>query len=266
MILDINRHNETHMKMDVAASSGDFHTGLAAAVCVTVMSELGDKSFIMSAILAMHHSRSLTFLGTMLGHLIMTTIAVVLGMAASIIPEVYTKWASCICMTFFGLKMLKEGFGMPEEEEEEINQNEKLKIFYAKSEKCDKIDKLIDNKDTIDNNFKEQIEGISLDDKTQNGSSKQNSRRNSTDGVLMQAFTLSFLGEWGDRSQIATILLASTENPYGVAVGSFLGHVICTLAAVVGGRLIGKKFPVKTMTQVGGVVFLLFAASSLIFE
>lgn len=63
------------LQEDILTSDGDFHAGLAAAICVTVMSELGDKSFIMSAILAMHHSRSLTFFGTMLGHLIMTAIA-----------------------------------------------------------------------------------------------------------------------------------------------------------------------------------------------
>lgn len=29
--------------------------------------------------------------------------------------------------------------------------------------------------------------------------------------ILLQAFTLTFLAEWGDRSQLATILLASRE-------------------------------------------------------
>lgn len=29
--------------------------------------------------------------------------------------------------------------------------------------------------------------------------------------ILLQAFTLTFLAEWGDRSQLATILLGSRE-------------------------------------------------------
>lgn len=53
----------------------DFHAGVAAAVFVTIMSEMGDKSFFMSAILAMRHSQTFTFLGSVLGQAIMTAVA-----------------------------------------------------------------------------------------------------------------------------------------------------------------------------------------------
>ena len=39
---------------------------------------------------------------------------------------------------------------------------------------------------------------------------------------------LTFLAEWGDRSQIATIALAAHKDPYGVTSGGVLGHSICT--------------------------------------
>ena len=41
--------------------------------------------------------------------------------------------------------------------------------------------------------------------------------------VLMQAFIMTFLAEWGDRSQIATIAMGADYNPWGIIVGASLG-------------------------------------------
>ncbi len=54
--------------------------------------------------------------------------------------------------------------------------------------------------------------------------------------MLAQVFTLTFLAEWGDRSQIATIGLAASSHVGGVTLGGCLGHAVCTGAAVLGGR------------------------------
>ena len=54
--------------------------------------------------------------------------------------------------------------------------------------------------------------------------------------VLVEVFTLTFLAEWGDRSQIATIGLAASSNVVGVTLGGCLGHAVCTSAAVAGGK------------------------------
>jgi putative Ca2+/H+ antiporter (TMEM165/GDT1 family) len=54
--------------------------------------------------------------------------------------------------------------------------------------------------------------------------------------VLVEVFTLTFLAEWGDRSQIATIGLAASSNVFGVTLGGCLGHAVCTGAAVAGGK------------------------------
>lgn len=82
--------------------------------------------------------------------------------------------------------------------------------------------------------------------------------------ILLQAFTMTFVAEWGDRSQLSTIVLAARDNAYGVIVGGVLGHAICTGLAVIGGRMIAQRISVRTVTIVGGVVFLLFAFSAFI--
>ena len=67
---------------------------------------------------------------------------------------------------------------------------------------------------------------------------------------IIQAFTMTFLAEWGDRSQIATVILAAREDVYGVCVGGILGHSLCTGLAVVGGRIIAARISVRTVTLV----------------
>lgn len=64
--------------------------------------------------------------------------------------------------------------------------------------------------------------------------------------VLLQAASLTFLAEWGDRSQLATVVLATREDALGVIVGGSLGHAICTGLAVIGGRMIAQKISVRT--------------------
>ena len=81
-------------------------------------------------------------------------------------------------------------------------------------------------------------------------------------GIWVNAFIMTFIAEWGDRTQISTIALASSSNAVGVTMGAILGHAICTAIAVVGGRLIAGKISEKVVTAIGGILFLIFAAVS----
>lgn len=58
--------------------------------------------------------------------------------------------------------------------------------------------------------------------------------------VFVQSFVLTFLGEWGDRSQIATIALGAADNVYLVTLGTILGHTCCTLLSWEGGMYRAK--------------------------
>lgn len=68
----------------------------------------------------------------------------------------------------------------------------------------------------------------------------------------------------GDRSQIATIALAASKNPYGVIIGGLLGHALCTGIAVLGGRMLAARISEKTVAVVGGLLFFVFAIHSFI--
>lgn len=81
--------------------------------------------------------------------------------------------------------------------------------------------------------------------------------------IWAQTFTLTFLAEWGDRSQISTIALAAAKNPYGVTLGGIIGHAFCTGGAVLGGRMLATKISPRSVNTAGGILFLLFAVHGL---
>ena len=82
--------------------------------------------------------------------------------------------------------------------------------------------------------------------------------------VFFQAFVMTFLAEWGDRSQIATIALASSKDPTGVTLGGIVGHSICTGLAVIGGKLLASRISERQVNLAGGCLFLFFAVASLV--
>ncbi|MFM6250733.1 MAG: TMEM165/GDT1 family protein, partial [Dolichospermum sp.] len=85
-----------------------------------------------------------------------------------------------------------------------------------------------------------------------------NSQLKSVWSILLKSFVLTFIAEWGDRTQLATIALAASNNPIGVTAGAILGHAICAAIAVIGGKLIAGKISERQITFLGGFLFIIF--------
>jgi putative Ca2+/H+ antiporter (TMEM165/GDT1 family) len=233
---------------ELADSSVGFWHALVASLSVIIVSELGDKTFFIAAILAMRHSRVTVFLGALGALGVMTALSAFLGYATQIIPRKVTYYASTALFLLFGLKMLKEGYYMSadegQEEYEEAQQDIKRKE-------------------------EELSQDFSSEQDSESGIIRTRRPRWAlllpfVSKVFVESFTLTFLAEWGDRSQITTIILAARENVIGVTLGGTLGHAICTGIAVLGGRIIAQRISVRTVTLIGGVVFVIFALSAFI--
>ena len=94
-----------------------------ASISVIIVSELGDKTFFIAAIMAMRHSRLVVFTGAISALGLMTVLSVFLGYATTVIPRKYTFYISTALFAIFGLKMLKEGYDMdPNEGQEELEE------------------------------------------------------------------------------------------------------------------------------------------------
>jgi putative Ca2+/H+ antiporter (TMEM165/GDT1 family) len=73
---------------------------------------------------------------------------------------------------------------------------------------------------------------------------------------------MTFLAEWGDRSQVATIALGAAKNAAGVTLGAVIGHALCSAIACVGGKMLASSISERSVAASGGVLFIVFAVTT----
>ncbi|KAG1370102.1 putative GDT1-like protein 4 [Cocos nucifera] len=171
-----------------------------ASISMIIVSEIGDETFIIAALMAMRHPKSIVLSGALFALIVMTVLSTGLGrIVPNLISRKHTNSAATVLYAFFGLRLLY--------------------IAWRSNSKASQ---------------KKEMEEV--EEKLETGQGKSTFRRffsRFCTPIFLESFILTFLAEWGDRSQIATIALATHKNAVGVAVGATLGHTICTSLAVV---------------------------------
>lgn len=196
-------------------------TAFIAGLLLITVSELGDKTFFIAVVMSMRHPRRWVLIGAIAALATMTLLSVLFGRAVSFLPETYLHYGEICLFLIFGAKLWLDASKMPATAScSAVNE---AKGVVAQSEKNLKSDR----------------------DRW---------------AVIVESFILTFLAEWGDRTQIATIALAASNNAVGVSLGAILGHSICASIAVIGGKLIAGKISEKTINILAGALFFLFAA------
>jgi putative Ca2+/H+ antiporter (TMEM165/GDT1 family) len=194
-------------------------TGFTAALLLITLSEIGDKTFFIGMILATRHPRRWVFLGVTSALFLMTVLSVAIGQVATLFPPVVVNGLTVALFLGFGLKLLYDA----------------LRMKGAGS--------LED----------EQVEALEAVEKREQTAAVHTNR-----AVVIEAFALTFVAEWGDRTQLATIALAAAQHPVGVVLGATLGHAICAAIAVVCGKLVAGRISERWLTLIGGLLFILF--------
>ncbi|MEU8543931.1 TMEM165/GDT1 family protein [Streptomyces sp. NPDC048717] len=82
--------------------------------------------------------------------------------------------------------------------------------------------------------------------------------------VFSTAFMAVFISEWGDLTQITTANLAATNGTWSTAIGSAAALMSVSALALIAGRFIAKRVPLKTVQRVGGVCMAGLAIWSLV--
>jgi len=202
-----------------------------ASLLLITISELGDKTFFIAVILSMRYNHRIVFSSVFAALALMTVLSVLLGQVMSLLPKAYTHYGAIALFLIFGIKLIVDALRMPANSTEEVVKEAEEAVAEQ------------------DHQISVPIFGKIL-------------ARYPQIGIWVQAFVMTFLAEWGDRTQISTIALAAANDPVFVTLGAILGHGICTVIAVIGGRLVAGRISERVITGVGGVLFLIFGITA----
>jgi len=188
-----------------------------------VVSEIGDKTFLIAAIMAMKHSRLLVFSAALSALAIMSVLSAAFGHAVpNLIPRTYTNYLAALLFFCFGIRMFYDGYYMTEEdakhELEEVTQELQDKEDLEMLQRAEAGDSTTTANQAEDARDTSVLVGM---DPTPSAA-KDVSTKKPASGVVnlfqllfspifVQTFVMTFLAEWGDRSQIATIALAAAH-------------------------------------------------------
>ncbi|CAI0436692.1 unnamed protein product [Linum tenue] len=200
-------------------------SGLTAAFSLIFVSEIGDKTFFIAALLAMQYEKGLVLLGSMGALSLMTILSVVIGRVFRSVPAQFQttlpigEYAAIALLLFFGLKSIKDAWDLPSADAKSGEKNSPELDEYASAEELvkEKLSK------PLTNPFE----------------------------IVWKSFSLVFFAEWGDRSMLATIALGAAQSPWGVATGAIAGHLIATSIAIVGGALLANYISEKLVRTTG---------------
>ncbi|KAL6997624.1 Protein PAM71-, chloroplastic [Sarracenia purpurea var. burkii] len=211
-------------------------SGFTAAFSLIFVSEIGDKTFFIAALLAMQYGKTLVLLGSMGALSLMTILSVIIGWIFQSVPARFQttlpigEYAAVTLLLFFGFKSIKDAWELPSNEVMTREKNSPELGEYVEAEELvkEKVSKRLSN----------PLE------------------------ILWKSFSLIFFAEWGDRSMLATIALGAAQSPWGVASGAIAGHFLATLIAILGGAFLANFISEKLVGYLGGALFLVFAVAT----
>ncbi len=93
---------------------------------------------------------------------------------------------------------------------------------------------------------------------------KESKNRFYYESPFLSGFVLIALTEWGDKTQIATGLLATKYNPPMVLIGTMIALALLSTVAIWLGKSILSRIDRRTMARVAGVAFILIGISFLL--
>ena len=197
---------------DTSSDESQMHV-LLSAFTMIIFSEIGDKTFLIAAILAMKHPRMIVFAGAFGSLVVMSILSAMMGhILPALLPKSITELAAALLFFAFGGKMFVEAREM------KLGNQRLQEEMKEAQEEIEEDEVFIDGTNGI------PLEAVEEGGRSRHHRSKSlgGSTKSLAEGfrnffsfflgpIFVQAFILTFLGEWGDRSQISTIALGAAH-------------------------------------------------------
>lgn len=199
-------------------------SGVWEALSAIFVSEIGDKTFFLTMVLALRRGKILALLSALSALWLMTGISCSIGVVLSSFRNIQpiVQVAAAAMMLIFGIQSLREGIRAPEQdcdEREEAECEINLELKKAKP---------------------------------------------STLWQWVRFTVLIFLAEWGDRSMFVTVTLAASRSPFGVFLGGCAGHFGAAILAVLCGSFLEQYVSDRLVRIIGGILFVGFGLTTLL--
>ncbi|MCT0213667.1 MULTISPECIES: TMEM165/GDT1 family protein [unclassified Synechococcus] len=197
-----------------------------SSLTAITLAELGDKTFFMAMILAARHRGRWVFVGAFAALAAVTLLSLAMGFGLrQLLPEAVVPWLAALLFGGFGIKLLLDAQAMG---------------AGAAAQEARDAEELVARADE-----RQQARG--------------------SWAVIRESFVLVFLAELGDRTQFATIALATAPafTFTGLLAGTLAGHALVTGLAVGAGKWIGQRIEERVLFRLSGALFLVFALVAL---
>jgi len=203
-------------------------SGVGEALATVFLSELGDKTFFLTMMLALRRGRIFALLSSQSALWLMTGLSALMGMAVRCVPQLAGESSmvnilAALMMFIFGIQTLAERTSVAEE----------ATCGRPGMPECE-----------INYDLEETRAAGSLH--------------------WLRPAALIFLAEWGDRSMLATVTLSATRSPLGVLLGGILAHLGAGTLAVMSGGLLDKLISERMLKAVSGCLFFVFGFTTLL--
>jgi Ca2+/H+ antiporter, TMEM165/GDT1 family len=201
----------------------DLAVALTALVLIVPV-ELPDKTFVATLVLATRYRPLLVWIGVGAAFLVQTVVAVTAGGLLARLPHRPVVAFAALMFLVGGIVLLRHARRVDDEE------------AATEAEFDAKVDERV---------------GAGT------GGSATGLR------AVAASFTVLFLAEWGDLSQLLTAgLVVRTKDPVSVFAGAWLGLLLVSALGAVAGRALLRHVRLATVQRIGGGVCLLLAVLS----